>query len=251
MQITLNKIAFDVRPVDGALRAALLADPAIARGVRRDVWEWDKAKGEGRFLAPVTETKGLPLPPGIAVFVQKPGTNSAGVQRADGPTAKMAERFLAAVGAKSFAQVMQGLARVTGIPQKKVPFEAFAALNPLGSYRLRLETDHAVVELASPARNLAVYAFVPGLVAFSHVMDEAPEGAPASGSIRPGFVLPPLNQAAQTIRRMATAKRLTEMQADLGDAKPNDLVPGDPRRDVIARLAAEWKALAPKPAQAA
>jgi hypothetical protein len=39
----------------------------------------------------------------------------------------MADRFLQGVGAKTFPQVMQALARVLGIPQKTLPFEAFVA----------------------------------------------------------------------------------------------------------------------------
>ena len=101
MQITLNKVPFDVAPVEGRLRAALLADPLIASGVGREVWAWDGA--EGRFLVPVTQTQGLPLPTGLIVFVPRAGTNGGPLQKAEGPTRKMAERFMAAVGAKSFA----------------------------------------------------------------------------------------------------------------------------------------------------
>lgn len=243
MQITLNKIAFDVTPVDAPLRLALLADPGIARATTRDVWAWDKDAAKGRFLAPVTAERGVALPPGLSVFVPRPG---AAAERADGPTAKMAERLVQAVGAQSLTAITQALARVVGIPQRRLPFDAFAPLNPLASYRVRLHTDYAVLALANAARNLAAYAFVPSLVVFTHVAEDAPEDAPKPGSIRPGFVLPPANQAALTMRRMATARRVAELQADLGDLKPGDLPPGDPRRDVVARLGAEWKVLAPK-----
>lgn len=246
MQITLNKVPFDLAPVDGSLRAALLADPTVAGAVRRDVWAWDREAGEGRFLVPVTQTKGLPLPTGMTVFVPRPGPVGIAPVKAEGPTRKMADRFLQGVGAKTFPQVMQALARVLGIPQKTLPFEAFAALNPLASYRIRAETEFAVVEMANAARNLRAFAFVPGLVVFSHVAENLPEGAPAPGTIRPGFVLPPATQAAQVIRRLAVVKRLNELQAELGGTKPADLPPGDPRRDVVARLGAEWRALQPK-----
>jgi hypothetical protein len=48
------------------------------------------------------------------------------------------------------------------------------------------------------------------------------------------------------MRRVAVARRLTEMQAELGETKPNELAPDDPRRNVIAKLGAEWKVLQPK-----
>lgn len=251
MQITLNKIAFDVKPVDGALRAALLADPAIARGALRPVWAWDREARKGRFLVPTTPQQGVPLPTGLLVYVPKPGANGAGPQKAEGPTAKMAERFLAAVGAKDFGQVMQALARVTGVPVKKLPFDLFAPLNDKGSYTILMETEFQVVELSNTARNLSAYVFLPGLASFSHAMKEAAEGAPLPGSIRPVFVIPPGTQAGMTMRRLAVARRLTEMQAELGGLKPADLPQEDPRRPVIARLGAEWKALQPKKAQAA
>jgi hypothetical protein len=157
---------------------------------------------------------------------------------------------MGALGAKSFGPVMQALARVTGVPQKTVPFEAFAALKDR-PHRIRLLTEYAVVELANPGRNLQAFLCVPGLVSFVHAMDEVPEGAPAPGSIRPGFVIPPLNQAVHTIRRMAVARALTEMQAELGEVKPTDLAADDPRRARIAKLGAEWKVLQAKPAKAA
>ncbi len=244
MQITLNTIPFDVQPVPGPLRTALLADPAIERGVHRDVWAWDAETGKGRHLASVTPQQGLPLPAGIITWVSAPGTNGAGPRKAEGPSARMAERLLAAVGAKNFAQVMQALSRVTGVPQKKVPLDAFAGVNPFGSYVIRMETDFSVLELVNAGRNLAFHVFVPALVTFAHGMEDVPEGAPAPGSIRPGFVLPAGTQATMTMRRIAVTRRLSELQADLGATKPADLAPGDPRRDVVARLGAEWRLLA-------
>jgi len=251
MQITLNKIPFDVAPVAGPLREALLADPSIERGLAREVWAWDRAEGKGRYLVPVTPERGLPLPTGLLAFVPRPGANGGAPRKADGPTARMAERLLATVGATSFPQLMQAIARVTGIPQKTLPLEAFAILNPLASYRVVMETAFSVLSLSNPARNLVAYVFVPGLVAFSHAMDEAPEGAPAPGSIRPGFVIPPGNQAALAMRRMAVARRLTELQAELGETRPADLPAGDPRRNAVAQLGAEWRVLSPKAVKAA
>jgi hypothetical protein len=246
MQITLNKVPFDVRPVEAALRAALLADPMIRRAVVRPVWAWDHAARKGSYLLPVTAEQGVPVPMGLAAFVAKPGTNGAGPQKAEGPSARMAERVVEAVGAKDWGQVMQAVARTVGVPQKKVPFEAFAALNAKGSYQIRMETEFQVVELANAGRNLSAFVFLPGIVAFHHVLAEGVEDAPQPGSIRPAFVLPPGTQAGLAMRRLAVARRLNEMQAELGGERPADLPPTDPRRAAVAKLGAEWRALQPK-----
>ncbi|TNC74124.1 hypothetical protein [Rubellimicrobium roseum] len=251
MQITLNKIAFDVKPVGAPLRGALLADPAIKRAALRPVWSWDKAAQKGTYAVDPLPDQSLAMPMGVSVFVAKPGLNGVGPQKADGPTQKMGERILEAVGAKTFGQVMQAVARVTGVPRRKIPFEAFAPLNDKTDYTILLQSDFSVLELANAGRNLSAFVFLPGIVTFAHVTREPVEGALHPGSVRPGYILPPGTQAAMTMRRMAVAKRLMEMQAELGDLKPADLAIDDPRRATVSRLGAEWKVLQPKPAQAA
>jgi hypothetical protein len=246
MQITLNAIAFDIVPVDEPLRLALLREPAIARGRRRDIWAWDAPTRKGGYLVPGVTAQGLPLPTGLSVFVPRPGANGAGPVRAEGPSERMAERLLAALGAKGFAPVSQALSRVTGVPVQKVPLEAFAALRAHGSYRIRIEIDLAVVAMSNAARNLTAYLFLPALAVFAHAMEAPPEDAPAPGSIRPGYVLAPPTQAAQALRRLALVRRMQHLQAELGGVKPADLPAGDIRRAVAARLGAEWKALQPK-----
>jgi len=245
MQITLNKIAFDVKPVDGTLRAALMADPAVARGALRAVWSWDKDAGQGRYIAQTAANQAVPLPTGVLIHVQKPGTNGAGPTKAEGPTAKMAERVLQAVGAKDFGQVVQALARVVGVPVKKVPLQQFATLNDQTSYTILMGTDMQVLELANASRNLSAYIFLPGIVSFVATA-EPTGGAILPGSPRPVFVIPPGTQAGQAMRRLAVAQRLSEMQAELGQTKPADLPGDDPRRAALARLGAEWKALQAK-----
>jgi hypothetical protein len=239
-------VPFDVRPVDASLRSALLAEPFMLRNAVRPVWAWDKETRTGKYLVPTTPDKALPVPTGLTVFVTKPGANGAGLQKAEGPTQKMGERLLAAVGAKDFGQVVKAMARITGVPQKKIPFEVFVGLNDKASYVIGMETEFQVVELANAGRNLSAYVVLPGLVSFSHALKEPVEGAPLPGTIRPVFVIPPGTQAGQAMRRLAVAKRLGEMQAELGDTKPADLPPTDPRRAAVAKLGAEWKALQPK-----
>jgi hypothetical protein len=249
MQITLNKIPFDVRPVDAPLRAALLSDPVIQRGASRPVWAWTQEEGKGAYLVPTTPDKAVALPTGLTVFVPKAGAPLPGqaVQKADGPTAKMAERFLAAVKAKDWNPVLQAVQRVTGIPSRKVPVETFAPLKPFGSYQLRLDTEFQVIELSNAARNLQAFLFLPGLVSFRAILREAPsEGTTLPAIPRTLSVVAPGTKAAVALRRLAVAKRLSEMQADLGGMRPSDLPEADPRRAEIARLGAEWKALQPK-----
>ena len=248
MQITLNKIPFDVRPVDAPLRQALLSDPVIQRGPSRPVWAWTREEGKGAYLVPTTPDKAVALPTGLTVFVPRAGAPLPGqaVQKADGPTAKMSERFLAAVGAKDWNPVLQAVSRVTGIPSRKLPLETFAPLNPFGSYQLRLDTEFQVVELAHAARNLQAFLFLPGLVSFRAVLREPPaEGATLPAIPRTMSVVAPGTKAALAFRRLAVAKRLNEMQADLGGVRPADLPQDDPRRFEVARLGAEWKALQP------
>ncbi len=247
MQITLNKVPFDVRPVEAAVRTAVLSEPGIRQAMARAVWAWDREERRGRYLVPTTPDKALPLPLGLAAFVPKAGTpEGAALQKAEGPSAKMVERILAAVGAKKWESVMQAVARVTGVPQKKIPFDAFALLNDRSSYQIRMNTELQVVELANPGRNLSAYALLPGLVSFVAALPERIEGLDLPQ--RPMFALPAATQAALTMRRLAVARRLNEMQAELGGARPADLEPTDPRRIEIAKLGAEWKALQPKSA---
>ena len=249
MQIELNKIRFDVKPVEAPLRAALLADPVIARGASRPVWAWNREEGKSGYLVPTTAEKAIPLPTGLTVFVPKPGAAGAAIQKAEGPTAKMGERFLAALNAKDWSQVLQGLARVVGVPQRKVPVESFAALKPFGSFHLRTQIEFQVVELSHAGRNLAAFVFLPGIVGFQPFLKEAPaEGTVLPPIPRQLFVIPPGTQAGLALRRLADARRLTEMQAELGGTRPTDLPEGDPRRAAVARLGAEWKVLQPKKA---
>ncbi|MBP1806581.1 hypothetical protein [Rubellimicrobium aerolatum] len=249
MQITLNKVPFEVVPVDGATQAALMAEPAIRQAGLRPVWAWSKAEGKGRFLVNPLPDGALTLPTGVSVYVPKAGVMP--LQRADGPTTKMGERFLAAVGAKNFGQVMQAVARITGVPKKTLPLKEFAELNDKADYTIVMHTDFSVLELANAARNLSAYVVLPGLVTFLHTTAEVVEGAPRPGAIRPGFVIPAGNQAALTMRRLAVARRLTEFQAELGGKAVADLPLDDPRRFAIAKLGIEWKVLQTKAAKAA
>ncbi len=245
MQITLNKVPFDVRPVDAAVRTAVLAEPGIRQAMVRAVWAWDLDARKGQYLVATPPDKALPAPFGLAAFVPKAGTpEGAPLQKADGPSAKMVERILAAVGAKKWDAVMQAVARVTGVPKKKVPLEAFAPLNDRSSYQIRMLTEFQVVELANASRNLSAYALLPGMVSFVAALPTLIEGLEMPQ--RPVFVLPAGTPAASAMRRLAVARRLNELQAALGDTRPAELEVGDPRRLEIARLGAEWKVLQPK-----
>jgi hypothetical protein len=154
MQITLNKVPFEVRPVEGPLRTALLAEPGLRRAAGRAVWAWDKEARTGRFLVPTTPDKSLAAPLGLAAFVAKAGaTNGAGVQKAEGPHGQDVRAVPRRRGRQKWDSVMQAVARVTGVPQKKIPFEEFASLNEATSYEIRMLTEFQVLELSNPSRN--------------------------------------------------------------------------------------------------
>jgi hypothetical protein len=125
--------------------------------------------------------------------------------------------------------------------------ETFAPLNAVGTYQIRLDTEFQVLELSNAARNLQAFLFLPGLVSFRAVLREAPpEGTTLPAIPRTLSVVVPGNKAALALRRLAVAKRLSEMQVDLAGVRPADLPQADPRRAEVARLGAEWKALQPK-----
>lgn len=257
MQITLNRIPFDVRPVDDARRRAILADPVVRPGIVRPVW-LRQADGGERRLAEGPAEAALPLPAGLIAWVPKAGPAGETPAKADGPSARMAERFLSAVGAKGFPEVMRAMARVTGMPGARLPREAFAACEGKGAYTILLHTDLAVVELENAGRNLSVHLLLPSLAAFSHLWGgpgdaaaESPADGPAAGSIRPGFLVPPPSEAASGLRRLALARRIEELQAQMAGVTAADLPADDPRRALLGRLAAEWRLLQPKGTRAA
>jgi hypothetical protein len=249
MKLTLNKVDFDIQPVAAPLRDALLADPIIRQGVTREVWRWDAATRTGTPLVAMTAQKGVPLPNGVSFFVARPGSAT---QKADGPSAKMAERVLEAVGAKSITDVMQAVNRVVRLPQKTLPLKEFEKLSAVASHTLRIHVDYAVLYAANAARNLGLYIFIPGQCAFTARIDAVPDQAAYDAALaenaqlarlQPGFVIPPGTEANIMLRRMALAQRITEIQQSLGGTDIRDLPPGDLRRLTIARLSLEWQAI--------
>lgn len=254
MKIKLNQIEFDVMPVASDLREAILSDPILMQGVRRDVFQWDHADQKGTILVPVTQTKAVPLPNGIAFFVPRIGAGDR-IQKADAPSVKMATRFLEGVGGKSILEVMQALNKIVNLPQKTIPVESFAPLNAVASYIVSMNIDYAVVHLLNAARNLGAYFLVPGQVSFTYavtgVADQTGLDAliatdPKMARIQPGFVIPPGTQANMMLRRLAMARRLTDLQTVLQGKTPDQLDLMDPRRLLAARLGVEWRVLAPQ-----
>jgi hypothetical protein len=251
MKISLNKIAFDVKPVDSNLRDVLLADEIISQAVAREVWKWDEPKGEAVTTVPTTRDRAVPLANGICFFVARPGANGA-IHKADVPSSRMATRFLEAVGATSVLEVMQALNRIVNLPQKSIPVESFAWVRPVASFGIVMHVEYAVVELANAARNMSAYFFVPGQISFSHRVTDVthPEeyaaalaAEPGRAANRPGFIVPAATEANAHLRRIAIAHRIKEIQDGLGGVHPNALPVNDPRRVTIALLGLEWKAL--------
>lgn len=231
MEITLNKVPFTLAAVSEAERSAILSDPAIRPALVREVWAWDGTDGQAK--APIGADGATPLPIGVLVRVSKAG----GHERADGPTEKMAKRLLEAVGAKDMKHLMQALSQVTGLPKQKVPLAEFEALKAKGPFSVLMSTDFAVLAMGNAGRNLHAFLAMPVLTVFAARNAEGP----VEGSPRPGFVLAPANQPSVAMRRLAVVERLGALQASLAGAKPTELPPGDIRRDLAARLGAEWK----------
>lgn len=249
MKLKLNQVEFDVQPVSGVLRDTLLADPILQQGVSRDVWRWDAATQTGTPLVAMTPQKGVPLPNGVSFYVAKPGDQ---VQKAEGPSAKMALRVLEAVGTKSIADVMQALNRIVRLPQKTLPLKDFDKLSAVASHTMRIHVEYNVLHCVNAARNLGLYIFIPGQCSFTATIDAVPDQSAYDAAlaenanlarIQPGFIIPPSTEANMMLRRMALAQRITEIQAGMGGMQPKDLPLDDPRRLIIARLSLEWQAL--------
>jgi hypothetical protein len=224
MKITINKIDFEVSPVSPALREILLADKIIAQGVWRDVWAWDAVAGTGRMLTASVDEKAVPLGNGILFHVPKVGQENA---RADGPSAKMAEKLLKATGAKSMQDLMVAMNRILHLPQKTVPFEAFAPLNPVASYKIRMHVDFTALQLTNASRALTCFIMVPGACAFHHEVTAIPDQAaydallaeqPQLSAIQPAFVVPPRSRANLGLRTLAIGADLTALSADAAGA---------------------------------
>jgi hypothetical protein len=258
MRISINRIDFEVAAVPAQTRMAVLSDPFLAQAIWRDVYRWDAAAGTGEVIARVAPNGAVPLPNGIAFFVPRV-TATGQVAKAEGPSRKMAERFLQATGAKSIGDLLAALNRILHLPQKTIPLAPFAPLNPYLSYTLRMETEYAVVRLAHAGRNLSAFVLIPGQVGFRAIPGEVRDPAgweaalaatPALAAIRPGFIVPPQTEANAGMRRLALARRMEELQAEVAAGGGNAAAtPG--QRGTAARLMAEWRLLAPVPQKAA
>ncbi len=249
MQIKLNDIVFAVTPVASTLRAALLSDPVIAQGVWRNVYQWDAATQTGKVLVSTTPSGTVALGNGVNFFVPKTGVD--GMVKSDSASARMAERFLEALKAKSIIDVVRAFNSIVNLAQKSLPLSNYAALNPVASYTIKMHVDFAAIELRSASRNLTAYAFLPGQVAFHHeisaIVDEAGYAAlpaPTMAQIMPAYIVPPQNKANHAIRQLALAQRLQDLQPAIKalPAGPGDMTTEGLRRS-YARLIAEWKAL--------
>jgi len=261
MKIKLGKVEFEVGAVAEQLRAALLSDPVIAQGVWRDVYRWDASAKAGKILVPTSQDGGVPLGNGLNFFVPRVTANGA-VVKSDTSSTTMAKRFLEAVGARQIVDVIKGLNTIINLPQKTLPLANFSPLNPAASYQMKMHVDFAVVQLRDAGRNLTAYVYVPGQVSFHHeiaaIVDQDAYDAliaatPAMAQPQPAFIVPVRSKANQSIRMIALAKRIEEMQPAI--AKLTKDAPATPEnehlRRSLARAVAEWRAISPKAGAAA
>lgn len=243
MQIKLGAVAFDVKPVNEALRNALLAEEGAANATWRDVWSWDHTAGAGKPLAQLTQSAAVPLPNGVAFFVAKKGADGT-ISRNKGPSDKMVERVCTAIGAKSVAEIQKALHGVLKMPQKKLPHDVYADVGKVASYTLKMHTGFSIVELANAGRNLSFYLFVPGQVAFHHEVT-AHDGDLPEIKEQPTFIIPSYSKANLNIRLLALTRRIEEQRdAAKALAPAGESVEDDGKRRMIAATIAEWRALA-------
>jgi hypothetical protein len=249
MKIKINTIDFEVTAVPAGLRAAILTDPIVVRGVWRDVWAWDAGAGEGKALTQMVQGNAVPLGNGINFFVPRAGGPVNG--RNEGPSRKMADRVLAAVGANSMNDLMTALNRIVHLPQKSLPLDMFAPLNPVASYKMRMYVDFAVLQLSHAGRNLSFYLLIPGQCAFHHevtaITDQAGYDAliadkPQMKSLMPAFVVPPRTKANTGLRTLAVGQAITELQGAITAAGGPDKA-SDLQMARMAQLATEWRVL--------
>ncbi|GGL56543.1 hypothetical protein [Wenxinia marina] len=253
MRLTINKIEFDIEPVPGALREAVLAEPLIRQGAVREVWEWDRAEGKGKPLIRLLDRGVVPLGNAITFFV--PRTDANGVVANNPRTAaKQQERFLEAVSARTVIDLLRALSKVVPLPRVGLPLKTFEPLNGIADYRLRMTTDFSVVRLHSASRNLSAYFFVPGRVAFRALTSNVDEAAmeklvadkPEMANFEPLMLLPAGGKAAHGIRSLALAERLKELRPAVEAAAKEGADPATGIRSEFARTAREWSVLHPK-----
>ncbi len=260
MKITLGKIEFTVAPVASGLREALLGDPIMAQGVWRDVYRWDAAAQTGQVLVPASgKDAAVPLGNGLSFFVPRVGANGV-VTKNDGASARMAARFLDAVGAKQILDVMTAINRLVNLPYKSLPLASFAPVNAAASYLVRMHVDYGIVQLRDAGRNLTAYLFLPGQVAFHHEITAITDAAtyealiadtPALAQPQPAFVVPPRTEANLAVRRIALGRRLEDMRPVIASlAGPDGKLADGPEARSFARLVGEWRALNPQPQKA-
>lgn len=250
MKIKINAVEFEIEAVPSALRSALLADPILQRGIWRDVWQWDAVERLGKPLTAMTEKRGVPLGNGITFFVPRIGAQGE-LMKNDGPSKKMAERVMKAVGAKTMVDLMNALNRIINLPQKSLPLDSFAPLDGVASYKIRMHVDYAIVHMVNAARNLSAYLLIPGQVAFHHEISAIPDQAaydaaltatPGLGAIQPAFVVPPRTKANLGLRSLAIGRALTDLQDEVRALGGPDQA-SDAQKRRAAQLAAEWRVL--------
>ncbi len=244
MQIKLSNIDFDVVQVPGNVRAAVLADPIIAQVVWRDVYKWDHTKDAGQVLVKTSEKGGVPLPNGMVFFVGSPSEPAA---KDDSRSRTMAKRVLEGIGAKAPSDIMGAMHKILHMPQKLLPLEAWEPLNKAASYVVKMHTEFNVVELKSASRNMAFYVVIPGQVAFHHEItakDDAAYDALDYEAPQTAYVIPPHSRANQTIRTLALAQRIKEMQEELtARAAAGEKLDGDAVQRAFTMTVGEWRLL--------
>jgi hypothetical protein len=163
----------------------------------------------------MTESNAVPLPNGMVFFVPKAGTNP--VVKSESASRNMSKRVLGGVNAGSVTDILRALHGILHMPQKILPLDLFAPLNPAATYVLKMHTEFNVVELKNDGRNMSFYVIIPGQVAFHHEISAKDDAGYAAleldaAKMQPTFLIPAHSQANQAIRALALAKRVEELR---------------------------------------
>lgn len=259
VKVRLGEVEFEASGVPQRTADAVLGDPTVAQAIWRDVWSHDPERG-GRPLVPLTQGRAVPLPNAMVFFVTRAAPGGA-VTADLGAGKRMAERVLAAVGVPDMTALLRAVSGLVKVPQKTVPVEVFAALDPVAGYRLRQHLDFAVIRLHRDEGDLTGHLCLPNRVSYHHEITALADRAgydalvserPQLKSLQPSFVVPARTPANAGLRRLALRQRAQETRAAL-ERLPEG-AGGDAARDNLTararRTQEEWDALSAAPRDA-
>lgn len=249
MRIKINDIDFDISAVPGDLRAAVLSDPLVQKGVWRDIWRSEG--GKGSFLTPTAGKGEVMLPNGLTFYVAKIGTDGI-VANNEGASVRMGKRFLEAVNLGSSLDVLKSLAAILPVARMGVPFKTFQPFDAVANYTIRSHTEFAVVQMKAADRNLLAFLSLPAVVSFRAEIDGITDRAafdalvekdPALTKRTTSIILPPGSKPGHQIRLMAAARRIEDQRPLVAEAQAKGENVDPAVRRSMTLISKEWELL--------